>query len=99
MCITDCFPQSVASSSESESISMRGISSSPSCSSSFENRTGLGTMVDGPPVLSEVIFESATVERSPIELLAASGIIDDFVGGGGGFVVMTDNCSLGSLEG
>ena len=52
-------------------------------------------------MLSEAIFESATVERSPIVLLSASNIFEGFVGGGGGgrFVGVTDNCSLGSRGG
>lgn len=75
---------------------MRGISSSPSCSSSFENRA---TMVDELPVLSEAVFETVTVEWSPIVLLIDSNIFDGSVGGGGGFIEMTDVWSLGSSRG
>jgi len=78
---------------------MRGISSSPSCSSSLGNATGLETVVNERPVSSEIIFESASVECRPTVLLAISNIFDGFVGGGGGFVKMTDICSLGSTGG
>ena len=92
----DGLTQSVTSSSESESTSMRGISSSSSCS---PFRIGLGTMVDGRSVLSEVAFESVTVERRPIVLPATSNIFDGCGKGGGGFVEIIDICSLGSIEG
>ena len=78
---------------------MRGISSSPSCSSSLGNRIGLDTTLDGSPLSSEAIFESTMLERRSTVFLAVSNIFNGFIVDGGGFIDSTDTCSLSSTGG